>query len=497
MSFTRHMKGLSKDALVYGTGFALNSLTGLITAPIATRIFLPEDYGVIMLTQTVMGFLSVIVALNLSSGVFRQYFEYDDPVVRKRVLSTAFWFLVLNGLLYSGLVWLCAPRIETLLLMHDSGAHDGDKRYGFTAYFRILALGVFFSVLDVYLRSLLRMNRRPWAFTAISTGVAVLNVVLFIVLVYFLRLGIEGALWCGVVASIVACAAGLVANAGSFGLRFSRHDLGQFFAYCLPQFPSGVLGWLIVQSSPFLLNYYSSLAQQGQFAIGVRVASVILLFTTAFRLAWDPFALSIMKQDDARMIYARTYSLFCAGLGLAGALLAVYAKPLLIIIAPPPYHPAYALVFVLVAAYLVQEGNNILGIGIAISKRTKFISYAQLIAFVAYGCAALALVPRLGAWGAVIALLGAMYAQALAYNHFARRLYPIPFRFAAASGFMAGIFLLAGSGVWMVRTMGFLEASAVALLYTPLLAGFAYRFGLTQGERKKVLGWLPWKTASP
>lgn len=496
MNFSDHMRGLSRDALVYGAGFALNSLAALITAPISTRIFPPEDYGVIALVQAVMGFLSVIVALNLTSGVFRHYFEHEAPEARKQILSTALWFLVFNGLIYAALVWLAAPLLEALLLLHESGDHGGAS-YDFRGYFRILAIGVFFSVLDVYLRSLLRMNRRPWAFTAISTGVAILNVVLFIWFVYYLRWGIEGALWCGVVANIVACVAGFAANAGAFGLRFSWRVLGQFFSYCLPQLPSGILGWLIAQSSPFLLNYYSTLAQQGQFAIGMRVAAIVLLFTTAFRLAWDPFALSIMKRDDARDVYARTYSLFCAGLGLLGALLAVFAKPILMIITPPAYHAAYALVFVLVASLLVQEGNNILGIGIAISKRTKFISYAQLIAFAIFVATALLLVPALGAWGAAIALLGGMYAQAVAYYLFARWLYPIPYRFRAASGFLLALFTLAAVETWIVRDLGLAGALLAALLCAPLLVLFVYRFGLLPSERSRVAGliqWIPMRT---
>lgn len=487
MSFAGHIKGLSKDAVIYGAGFALNSLVGLITAPISTRIFAPEDYGVIALVQTMMGFLSVLIGLNLSSGVFRHYFEYDDARTRKRILSTALYFLAASGLFYAAVVWAAAPHLQQFLLVHQSGIHEGVRQYDYVGYFRILSLGVFFSILDVYFRSLLRMNRHPYQFTALSAGLTFLNLGLFVWLVYYLRYGIEGALWCGVLASAVGALAGFFMNVRHFQVHFSPGILRQLFSYCLPQFPSGILGWLLVQGSPFLLNYFSTLAQQGEYAIAVRVASLILLFTTAFRLAWDPFALSIMKRPDAPVIYGRIYGLFYAGVGLVGAAAALYAKPILMILSPPPYHAAYALVFVAIAAYVIQEGNNILGIGIGISKKTRFISYAQAIAFLCYLACAVVLIPLIGAWGAITSLLVGIYAQAVAYYYFARPLFPVPYRFWRTSAFVLGLFLIAGIQTRLVWSLDLWAAIAVAVLFTPVLALYAFRLGLSVSERASAI----------
>ena len=99
------------------------------------------------------------------------------------------------------------------------------------------------------------------------------------------------------------------------------------------------------------------------------------------------------------------------------------------VLTPESYHVAYSIVFILILAYLYQGANNILGIGISISKRTKYTSYAQAVAFVANITLNFLLVPHFNAWGAALAFAGGIVAQSLAYYYFAQRVYPIPYRF--------------------------------------------------------------------
>ena len=81
--------------------------------------------------------------------------------------------------------------------------------------------------------------------------------------------------------------------------------------YALPQMPGIFVNWGQTQIGRLFLNYYSNLTDLGLYSIAFTLSSVLLLVSTAFRMAYDPYAMSIMKKNNAKEIYARIYTLYC------------------------------------------------------------------------------------------------------------------------------------------------------------------------------------------
>lgn len=486
MSFINQVKELFKDSLVYGLGNAIGRFIGIFTAPILTRILVPSDYGVMALLQTIVGFLIMLAGFNLNSGVYFYYFDRDDPKERPVILSTSFVFYLTFGLLFSAAAWIGAPVLERILLIRQPGIEEA-IHYDYVKYIRILAVGIVFSMMDTNFRSLLRMTRQPHKYMALNILQVLTNFTLVILLVVCLKLGIEGALWAGVITSIIVCLVGFFMVVGHYALAFSFSFLALFLSYSLPAFPSVFLNWGLSQSNRFFLNYYAPLDQQGYYSIASKIATVFVLFTTAFRLAWDPFALSIMKNNNAATTYSRAYTFYTVGFGLLGGCIALLARPALSILTPVSYHVAYSMVFILVGAYLYQGANNVLGIGIAISKRTKYISYAQVVTFTVNILLNFLLIPYFSAWGAALAFAGGVIAQSLAYYYFAQRLYPIPYQFWRLQIFVLMLFSIIAIEAYIIRDLNFWHSTLTATLFVPVLGFLAWRLGLRPEERRETV----------
>ena len=145
--------------------------------------------------------------------------------------------------------------------------------------------------------------------------------------------------------------------------------------------PAVMLNWGQTQIGRFCINLYLTLQEQGIYAVSFAIASTLIVATTAFRLAYDPFALSVMKQPDANIIYAKIYKLYVCIFGIVLSFLASLSQPLVNVLFPNSYLNAHTLIPLLATSFFYLGASNILATGIWVSGRTIYTSYAQAIAF--------------------------------------------------------------------------------------------------------------------
>ena len=230
--------------------------------------------------------------------------------------------------------------------------------------------------------------------------------------------------------------AGFVFYKGQIGTSFSIALLVPMLFYAIPQFPGVVVNWMQSQAGRLFINYYTTVEQQGLYSIAFSLGSIVFMFTTAFRLAYDPYSLSIMKRHDAKTTYAMFYSIYSfLGFVVLGGVVG-FAKPALMVLTPPEYHAAHIMVFWIVGAAFLMGANNIMATGIWITRRTAFTSYAQICTFFTAIPASFILVPVFQAAGAAMAYMLGALVQSIAYYIFAQRLYRIPYRYWRIHAFL-------------------------------------------------------------
>ena len=377
------------------------------------------------------------------------------------MLSTALYFNIFISVFLFVCLYLGSPYIENILVSIRK-VNLVPPKYNYETYLKIISFGIPFGFLNVNFLAVLRMLREPKKYALVSVFQFISNFCLILLFIVVLNYGIIGFMWAYSLSNIMACLLSFSFVYKYHTLNFSPQMMRRFLSYSLPQFPSVFLSWGLSQIGLFFINYFCILSQLGYYNIALRIASLLTMLLMTYRLAYSPYAMSIMKDKNSRDIYSGIYSLCMIGFGVTGALIGIFAKPILVILTPPAYHAAYSIVGIIVFGYVFQGSNDILAIGIGISKRTKFISYAQLVAFCTGFLAYLFFVPRFFAWGAAIALSISYVVQNFAYYYFAQRVYPIPYKFKKNLSFVIIVFSLVFINTMLVKNEGFLISMLIA-----------------------------------
>ena len=478
------IKKLGKQSVVYGLSTALGRAVSLITAPILTRIFAPSDYGIIALVQVAIGFAIIFAGMNLGSGITYYYFHYSDEKTQKSVLASGITVVVILGLFISSLLYVFAPRIDALFQLRANAAEVFDL----APYLRIASLGLFFGLVQTAMQTILRINQKPQKYFFVEVGALLTYLFSVLFLVVWLRVGLEGVFWSGVASSFVGMLLGIFFVHSKIKGTVSLALLGPIVLYALPQLPGVVVNWVQSQIGRLFINYHATLTEQGLYSIAFILASVLVMIATAFRMAYDPYAMSIMKNSDAKSTYAKFYSLYAFVFGALFGLIAGFAKPALIILTPPEYYAAHSMVFWLAGGAFFMGANNILGTGIWITRKTVFTSYAQFITFAVVVVASLLLVPRFEGTGAAIAFFLGSVAQSLAYYFFAQRLYRISYRYMQVNLMMLCLMILGWLHSRIVDEAGLVESIMIGMVTFIFSVVFAFVLAFSEQHRQRIRG---------
>ncbi len=492
MNLLTDIRGLIKDASLYGLSSGLARVVSIFMAPIITRIFSPADYGVIALIQLTVSFFAIIAGMNLMSGMSYYFYKYDANEDKKTVVTTSFVVLLLFACLMAGGLYLYAPLVANILEARSEGeitGHDLDQ------YLQIASITLFFTLLSTGIQSVVRLLRQPINFLKIQLIDIFFQVTMVLVLVVWLRYGVSGIFTANAITAFISFCVGLFIIRKNFSYKFSLPFLGLMFAYALPQMPGVLVNWGQSQIGRLALNYYSNMTEMGLYAIAFTVASIFALMTMAFRMACDPYALSIMKRDNAKETYAQIYALYTALFCFLLGGVAIFSKPILMILTPPNYHEAYVMVLYFVTAGFYMGANNILATGIWVSKKTSLTSYAQIFSCVAVVISSLILVPLYGGVGAALSYLCGTIAQSFAYYFMAQRVYHIPYQFYKTHLMVAVVFLISYMNNVLIKDSTLFESLQIVFISGWVITLFLWFYGLSKNNKVMIKGYLSSKYA--
>ena len=176
---------LSQDSLIYGLGGAAARYTGLLLLPIYTRVFRPDEYGILESIVNLSALLLAITMLGLDGAAPLLYFASDDPQERRRLTTLWIGIAVLVAVPATGL--LIAGAAEVSLLA------TGTPRYA--DLFALGAAVLPFSLLQTVCSVILRLTFRPRPYAILNFSLTTLTALLSIYLVVFQHGGLAGALW--------------------------------------------------------------------------------------------------------------------------------------------------------------------------------------------------------------------------------------------------------------------------------------------------------------
>lgn len=406
---------------MYGSGRVVLQLFSFVTLPILTRTFTPSDYGVIETITSTIAVVGIFSSLALESASQRSYFDYreDQRSERRRVLSTAFWTMLVWSSLLALIVTAFSGPLSDLLF----GTRDRQLLLALAAVALPIALATGF------FQEILRLRHQAGRYVAISLFGASLSVALILILVVGFDQGIRGFYIAALSGALPTLALGYWLVPRSIGFGFDVRELRTMLAYGIPLLPVAASAWVMQLLDRFFILYLDSVKTLGLYAVGYRLANVLLLGVTALGIAWSPFILDLHQRDPLveRHVRAAALQWVVLGLSFGAVVLSVFASETLRLLTGSSFHGAYIVVGLLCGSVVALGLNSVTMTGISLRRQTRyFAKYALWTAVLNVGLN-FALIPPFGIVGAAVATLLTYATLAALYYWRAQKVDPAPF----------------------------------------------------------------------
>ena len=422
------LDSLVKDTAIYGLSSIIGKFLNYLLVPLYTYLLAnTDDYGIVTNLYAWTALLLVILTYGMETGFFR--FANKEGYDAKQVYKTAYIALLSSSVLFAALCVVFQQPIANVL--------DYPNHSEFIALMAVtVAIDAFASIPFAYLR----YQKRPILFATLKLLFVLLNIgfnILFLVI-----LGKTDVIYV-FISNILATSIQtlcLLPFCLPRGARFSWSVLREMLRYSLPLLILGVAGIMNQTLDRILfLKLYpfeDAKAQLGIYGACFKVAMVMMMFTQAFRYAYEPFVFSKHKNRQSAEAYADVmkYYIIFSFLILLGV---IFYLDIFRYIISDAYWEGLKIVPVVLWTYVFQGVYFNLSFWYKLTDETKWGAYFSLIGLVITLVLQIVGVPRIGYWASCGSSLVCYLVIMLLSYFIGQKKAPIPYDLKSIGGYTA------------------------------------------------------------
>jgi O-antigen/teichoic acid export membrane protein len=461
-----YLKRLVTTGAAYQFGDIVAKGLALLTLPLYTRHLSTEAYGAAETLLTAVILASILLRVGVGEAFIRFYFDDDDQARRERIARTATatvaWTTTLASLVALA---LAGPLSRLVLKFEDPLLFDC----------AVLGLWAFTNLEMAYAQ--LRVDERARVYVYASGANVAMTVAFTTALVVFANQGARGLLLGNFGASAVVVLGLWWVLRRRVSLHMRLADLRAMLRFGLPTVPADASVYALQVADRFYLFRVFSQSAAGQYAIAIKLATVVFVAVRGFQYAWPPLAYSIESDEQAARLYSLVTTYYALATGVVVCAVELLGRWMVRLLAAPKFFDAYralpwlALGWALYGLYLVF---------VAIAGRARVTSrnFPAGAAGLAVNVVLLVLlVPHSGAGlgiaGAGIALCGAYVTMLAVMYLLTRSLFKVGFEWLRLAQLTAILLGVAVSGELLLPSHGLaglvLRVAWLALLPAALL----------------------------
>ena len=412
------MKSLAKDTAIYGLSSIIGKFLNYLLVPLYTYVLArTSDYGIVTNLYAWTALLLVLLTYGMETGFFR--FANREDYDARTVYKTAYITLLISSALFTMLVVIFHQPVANVLGYPDHAEFV-------EMMFATVAIDAFACIPFAYLR----YRKRPIAFAALKLLFVLLNIgfnILFLVVlgkndVFYVFLS-------NILATTIQTLCLLpmtLPKGGCFDVKVLRAML----RYSLPLLVLGVAGIMNQTLDRILFPYLYSGAdaqtQLGIYGACFKVAMVMMMFTQAFRYAYEPFVFAKHKDRNSVEAYADAmkYYIIFSYLILLGV---IFYLDIFRYIVSSAYWDGLKIVPVVLWTYVFQGIYFNLSFWYKLTDETKWGAYFSLIGLVITLVLQIVGVPRIGYWASCGSSLVCYFTIMLLSYFIGQKKAPIPY----------------------------------------------------------------------
>jgi O-antigen/teichoic acid export membrane protein len=409
------------------------------------------DYGVVANLYAWTALLLVILTYGMETGLFR--FLNKDGKVKSAVYPTTVICLFVSSLTF---VALCAGSLNGISTALGYPDHQ--------EYVMMLAVVVAMDAFDSIPFAYLRYKKRPIKFAALKLLMIFVNIVMnifFLVICpmiyesspeaiswfYNPNYGVGYVFVANLISTTVVTLA-LIPVALEEKLKFDLPLLEDMLKYSFPLLALGVVGIMNQTIDkilyPFLLDDPEvATAQLGIYGACFKVAMVMMMFTQAFRYAYEPFVFAKNKDKDSKQVYADSMKYYVIS-SLLICLGMIFYIDILKLLIHESYWSGLIIIPVVLLSYLFQGIYFNLSLWYKLVDKTYYGAIMSSIGFVINVVLLIVLVPLIGFMGAALASLAAYTVMMIISYFLGNKYFPINYPLLSMAKYLSLAAVLVG-----------------------------------------------------
>lgn len=312
------LKKLAGETVIYGGSSIIGRFLNWWLVPFYTRMFLPEQYGIVSNVYAYVAFLLILLTYGMETSFFRFAGKSEKP---DEVYTTTLLSLLVTSVSFVLVIFVFSGNLASWM-----------EYPGHPEYVRWMGLTVALDAFTSIPFARLRLKSRPLRFAFVKlTGIAV-NIGLNVFLIYYCPkiisanpdsifrhiynpdIGIGYVFISNLISSAVMLLLLLPDFIGK-KMVFDKKLLMQMLNYGWPLLIVGLAGMANQNIEKILMPKLlpasvDGLQQLGIYAANFKLAVLMNLFIQAFRYSFEPFFFSHYKGEDSKMTYALVMKYF-------------------------------------------------------------------------------------------------------------------------------------------------------------------------------------------
>ena len=277
-----------KHTFFYSAGNLLSRGLNFLLLPFYSHFITTNDFGIYSVIISAVTILSTVINLGFPSIFIKNLSEAETDDERKRIFSNIF-LLILSISVISFLIILIFVKPLSKFLI-------GNENYQlevFLGFLSILIYNLSYYTSSIYITQ--EDSRKYVSKTAIS---AILNFVLNLFLIGYLRAGINGIFISQILSSIVLIYLSKDGLEKYFEFKFDKELTKQLLILSLPLFFSGLFSILVEVIDRIFIIKILNESSAGIYSFGYRIALIYNLFILSFKTSWIPHFMKLKHLDE-------------------------------------------------------------------------------------------------------------------------------------------------------------------------------------------------------
>ena len=412
---------LVKNFSFYTIGNVLPKAASFFLLPVYTSFLDPSEYGIVGAMTALSAFLGIFFTLNFERSIFRLIYDYKNNQSQKKFLGTIFIW-----------IFIFATSIVLALLVFQDYVSKFYTSIDFNPYFLISIFTVYLNLFGNIPRVFLQVKEHAKQFVVLGLVQFIITNCSILYFVVFLKMKADGYLLGGLISAAIMSPYFLWYTKKIIVIKFDKNIFKAISKFSLPIFPAIISTQLIDLSDRIFIEKFLTTSDLGLYSLSYSIAGIVLVFTSAFKKAYDPFFYKIantLTVNEARNILSKTNTIYFIFTIIFCFFIAIVSKEIIILFFNENYAESYKIIPIVCIAYAISKISGLINLSFYQNKNTKLMMYISIASGIFNLILNFIFIPIYGYFGAAYATVITYFLMLLLKYYFSRNEFFIEIKF--------------------------------------------------------------------